>query len=163
MDTKEALQTAIKGEIEGRELYRAAAEKTGDKKAKEVFTMLAQEEQRHLDTLVKVAEEYDEGKDISVPDLPAPAFFEDAESPIFSREFKNKVADFDMSALSIGIKLELESEKFYRDTAENTKMEQIRNLFTRLADWERGHYNNLQKQIGFLNSYYTNKYSFFRF
>lgn len=163
MNLKEALQTAIKGEIEGRELYKAAAEKTGDKKAKKVFAMLAEEEQKHLDTLVKIAKEYDEGKEISSPDLPAPASFEDAESPIFSREFKDKVADFDMSALSIGIKLELESEKFYRDTAKDTGVEKVKSLFNRLADWEKGHYDYLQKQIGFLNSYYTNKYSFFRF
>jgi len=163
MDLKEALQTAIKGELEGRELYKAAAEKTSDKKAEKVFSMLAEEEQKHLDTLVKIAKEYNEGGEISSPDLPSPASFEDAESPIFSREFKDKVADFDMSALSIGIKLELESEKFYRDTARGTRVEEIKNLFNRLAEWEKEHYNYLQKQIGFFNSYYTNKYSFSRF
>lgn len=163
MDLKKALQTAIKGELEGRELYKAAAEKTSDKKAKKVFSMLAEEEQKHLDTLVKMAKEYNEGGDISSPDLPSPASFEDAESPIFSREFKDKVADFDMTALSIGIKLELESEKFYRDTAMGTGVEEMKTLFNRLAEWEKEHYNYLQKQIGFFNSYYTNKYSFSRF
>lgn len=163
MDLKKALQTAIKGELEGRELYKAAAEKTSDKKAKKVFSMLAEEEQKHLDTLVKMAKEYNEGGDISSPDLPSPASFEDAESPIFSREFKDKVADFDMTALSIGIKLELESEKFYRDTARDTGVEKVKTLFNRLAEWEKEHYNYLHKQIGFFNSYYTNKYSFSRF
>jgi len=163
MDLKEALQTAIKGEIEGRELYKAAAEKTSDKKAEKVFSMLAEEEQKHFEVLVKIAKEYNEGGEISSPNLPSPASFEDAESPIFSREFKDKVADFDMTALSIGIKLELESEKFYRDSARDTEVEKVKNLFNRLAEWEKDHYNYLQKQIGFFNSYYTNKYSFARF
>lgn len=163
MDLREALLTAIKGEIEGRDLYKAAAEKTRDKKAKKVFTLLSDEEQSHLNSLVQIAKEYEEGKELSIPDLPSPASFEDAQSPIFTPEFKNKVADFDMSALSIGIKLELESEKFYRDVARQAESDTIRNLFERLADWEHGHYEYLQKQIGFFESYYTEKYSLFRF
>ena len=34
MDLKQAFETAIKGEIEGRELYKAVAEKTDDKRPK---------------------------------------------------------------------------------------------------------------------------------
>jgi len=165
MDLKEAFQTAITGEIEGRELYKAAADKTSDKKARESFQMLADEEQKHLDTLVKLAREYDEGKDVEIPDLPRPTSFQDAESPIFSKEFKQTVADkhFEMATLSIGIKLELESEKFYRQMAKEAGVPKLEGLFNHLADWERGHYNYLNKQIGFFQSYYTNKYSFFRF
>ncbi|MCF8039725.1 MAG: ferritin family protein [Desulfohalobiaceae bacterium] len=163
MDLQQALQTAMKGEVEGRELYRAAAEKTGDSKAREVFGMLADEEQSHLDSLTQIAKDYEEGKDLTIPQLPAPASFEDAESPIFTREFKEKVADFDMTALSIGMKLELESEKAYRQMAAEADQNQLKELFTRLADWEQGHFDYLQKQMGFLESYYTKKYSFFRF
>ncbi len=163
MELKDALQTAITGEVEGRELYRAAAEKTSDKKAKKIFTMLADEEQSHHDSLVQMAKEYAEGKGISTPDLPAPMSFEDAESPIFTREFKDKVADFDMTALSIGMKLELESENFYREAAGDAGDKAVKDLFNRLADWEKGHFENLRKQVGFFKSYYENKYSFFRF
>ena len=163
MDLQQALQTAMKGEIEGRELYNAAAEKTGDDKAKEVFSMLANEEQAHLDSLIQIAEDYEAGKEMSVPELKAPASFEDAESPIFTREFKEKVADFDMSALSIGMKLELESERTYREMAEAAEQSQLKQLFTRLADWEKGHFDYLQQQQGFLERYYKQKYSFFRF
>lgn len=165
MNLKQAFETAIKGEMEGRELYKAAAEKTDDKKAKEVFSMLAEEEQTHLDTLVKLANEYEEGKDVQVPDLPAPRSFEDAESPIFTKEFKDKVGnkDFEMATLSIGIKLELESEKFYKEMGQASGQSKLKEFFNYLADWEHGHYEYLNQQIGFLNSYYTNKYSFFRF
>ena len=165
MDLKQAFETAIKGEMEGRELYKAAAEKTDDKKAKQVFKMLSDEEQSHLDTLVKLANEYQEGKDVSIPDLPKPTSFEDAESPIFTREFKDKVTDkhFEMATLSIGIKLELESEKFYKEMAQSADQPKLTEFFNYLADWEKGHYDYLQQQIGFLDSYYTNKYSFFRF
>ena len=116
-----------------------------------------------IDELAQIAEDYEEGKDVSVPELPAPASFEDAESPIFTREFKEKVTDFDMTALSIGMKLELESEKFYREMADEANQGELKELFTRLADWELGHFNHLQKQVSFFESYYTKKYSRFRF
>ena len=163
MDTQEALQTAIKGEIEGRELYKAAAEKTEDAKAKEVFQMLADEEQGHYDSLMQMAKEYAQGQELTMPQLSAPASFQDAESPIFTREFKEKVSDFDMTALSIGIKLELESEKFYREMAEKSEEKEAKELFSKLADWERGHYDYLKSQVGFFESYYSTKYSLFRF
>ncbi len=163
MDLQKALQDAIKGEIEGRELYKVAAEKTGDTKAKEVFQMLAAEEQGHHDTLLQMAKDYTQGKGLTMPQLQTPASFEDAESPIFTREFKDKVSDFDMTALSIGIKLELESEKFYREMAEKAQEKEAKELFASLADWERGHYDYLQSQVGFFEDYYTKKYSLFRF
>lgn len=162
MDLKKVFQTAIKSEIEGRELYKMAGEKTADKKAKKVFQMLADEEQSHFDKLMEMAKAHEAGEKITVPDLPAPASFEDAESPIFTREFKDKVSDFDMSALSIGIKLEIESEKFYREAAAGASQKEVKNLFNQLADWEKGHYNFLQKQISFFESYYTTKYGFYR-
>jgi rubrerythrin len=163
MDLKEVFQTAIKSEIEGRELYKTAGEKTDDKKAKKVFQMLADEEQSHFDKLMEMAKAHKAGKTITASELPAPASFEDAESPIFTREFKDKVSDFDMSALSIGIKLELESEKFYRESAAGASQKEVKDLFNRLADWEKGHYEFLQKQISFFESYYTTKYSMYRF
>jgi len=165
MDLKETFKTAIKGEIEGRELYKAAAEKTKDKKARDNFTLLANEEQKHLEALIELSREYAEGKDLKIPDLPKPASFQDAESPIFTREFKEKIADkhFEMATLSIGIKLEIESEKFYREAAASEKNPQLKQLFERLAAWEKGHYEYLLKQIKFFDSYYNTAYSMARF
>ncbi len=163
MDLKTVFQTAMKSEIEGRELYKMAAEKTADTKAKKVFQMLADEEQSHYDKLLAMAKAHDAGEAIPAADLPAPTSFEDAESPIFTREFKEKVSDFDMTALSIGIKLEIESEKFYREAAGGANQKEVKDLFNKLADWEKGHYNFLQKQVSFFESYYTTKYSSYRF
>jgi rubrerythrin len=165
MELKEAFKTAIKGEIEGRELYRTAAEKTTDKKAKKNFALLADEEQKHLDALLKLAQEYNEGKELTIPSLPAPTSFQDAESPIFTKEFKETIAnkDFEMSTLSIGIKLEIESEKFYREMAKMATGPDLKKFFEYLADWEKGHYEYLSKQISFFENYYSTKYSMARF
>ncbi len=165
MDLKEAFKTAILGEIEGRELYRVAAEKTADEKARRVFTNLADEEDSHFKTLQAMAESYFKGEKITAPELPRLESFEDAESPIFSQNFKDFIKDkhLEVSTLAIGMKLELESKLFYSEMAKEADDEELKKFFTELSDWEKGHYEALRKQIGYIESYYTTTNSLFRF
>jgi rubrerythrin len=165
MDLREAIETALRGEIEGRELYKAAAERTSDRRAEKVFNMLAREEDSHFGILKDIAAQQMDGAEVTVPCLPPPGTFEDAESPIFTREFRQAVSEkhFEMSALSIGMKLELESVKAYRDMARTTSRPDLQSLFRELAQWEQGHFEQLRKQVGFLESHYTASYSPFRF
>ena len=165
MDLKEAFKTAIRGEIEGRELYKVAAEKTTDAKAKKVFAHLAEEEDSHFKTLQKLAESYFKDGELVIPELKKLETFEDAESPIFSANFKDFVKDkhFEVSTLAIGIKLELEARTFYKEMADSTDNVKLKEFFLYLSDWENDHYNALRKQIGIIDQYYNTKNSLFRF
>jgi rubrerythrin len=165
MDLKEAFKKAILGEIEGRELYAMAAEKVSDTKAKEVFSKLSQEENLHFEYLQKMAEAYFSGQPVEVPKLGKLETFADAESPIFTREFKEFVKDrhFEIATLSIGIKLELEAVAAYREMAKNADNDELKRFFQELAEWENGHYQALRRQIGFLQEFYETKNSLFRF
>ena len=89
MDLKKAFGTAMKGEIEGRELYRMVSEQTDDPQAKDVFKYLAEEENKHFETLEKMYHSTLKGEEINIPDLPRLVEFKDVESPIFSENFKN--------------------------------------------------------------------------
>ncbi len=164
MDLKEAFEVAMQGEVEGRELYRVAAQQTDDKKAKEVFMSLSNDEDMHLHFLKKLYAEYEKGKEIELPELPKIREFDDAESPIFTREFKKfvKEKDFEMTTLSIGMKLELEAAQFYKDMAKQSDSEKLKEFFSYLAKWEEGHFEALKKQKGYFEEYYKSKYSFFR-
>lgn len=165
MDLKEAFKTAIRGEIEGRELYKVASEKTTDAKAKKVFAHLAEEEDSHFKTLQKLAESYFKDGKLEIPELKKLETFEDAESPIFSANFKDFVKDkhFEVSTLAIGIKLELEARAFYKEMADSTDNKKLKEFFLYLSDWENDHYNALRKQIGIIDQYYNTKNSLFRF
>jgi rubrerythrin len=155
----------MQGELEGRELYAIAAEKVTDQKAKQVFEHLAQEEYSHYKLLQKIAEEYSGGKSIDIGKIPKPETFEDAESPIFTREFKDFLKDkhFEMSALRIGMKLELESSKKYKEMAAMTADKPLKDLFLFLSQWEEGHYQMLNKQVGFFQESYETQNSLYRF
>ncbi len=164
MDLKEAFEMAMQGEVEGRELYRVAAQQTDDKKAKEVFMSLSNDEDMHLHFLKKLYDEYTNKKDITLPDLPKIKEFDDAESPIFTREFKKfvKNKDFEMTTLSIGMKLELEAAQFYKSMAMESEDKKLKDFFLYLAKWEEGHFDALKKQKSYFEDYYKSKYSFYR-
>jgi rubrerythrin len=159
MDLKKAVAQAMKGEIEGRELYLMAASRTEDGKAKEVFSYLAEEENRHFEWLRGI---YDSLPGFVVPKMEKLVHFEDASSPIFSREFKNGIGrkHFEMSALSIAVRLELEASRFYRKTADECEDKALKSFFSSLSEWENGHYRALTQEIQFLENEYFQSNNF---
>jgi rubrerythrin len=159
MDLKKAVALAMKGEIEGRELYLMAAAKTEDPKAKGVFSYLADEENRHYEWLKGM---YERRAKFVMPNMEKLVRFEDAESPIFSREFKNGIGKrhFEMSALSIAVRLELESARFYAKTADECEDGDLKAFFSSLADWENGHYRALNQEIKYLEDEYFQENNF---
>jgi rubrerythrin len=159
MDLKKAVALAMKGEIEGRELYRMASLKTEDGKAKEVFAYLAEEENKHYEWLRGM---YESPTGFEMPRMEKLARFEDASSPIFSREFKNGIGGkhFEMSALSIAVRLELEASRFYKKTADECEDKTLKTFFSSLAEWENGHYRALNQEIRFLEDEYFQSNNF---
>jgi len=158
MDLKQAFETAMKGEIEGRELYLIAAERSGDEKAKEVFSYLAQEEDSHFEALKKMYHSYLKGEALHLTELPRLVRFEDALHPIFSADFKQRLKGrhFEMSALSIALKLEQDSFRFYGKMADETENRELKKFFSHLSEWEKDHYDALQREISYLeDDYFT--------
>jgi rubrerythrin len=156
MDLKQGLKDAMKGEIEGRELYLVAAERAEDEKAKEVFSYLAREEDSHFEALKKMYHSYLKSEDLNLPELPRLVRFEDATSPIFSQEFKERMRGkhFEMSALSIALKLEQDAFQFYGKMAEDSDDGELSAFFNRLSAWEKDHYDALYSEIAFLEDDY---------
>ncbi len=156
MDLKKALEKAMKGEIEGRELYTVAAERSEDDQAKEVFTFLAREEDSHLEALMGMYRSLIKEEEIHMPRLKRLVHFEDARSPIFSEDFKKRLKGkhFEMSALSIAMKLEQDSFQYYKKMADETENNALREFFLDLSAWEKDHYNAIHREIAFLEDEY---------
>lgn len=156
MDLKQAIKDAIRGEVEGRELYGAIAEKTDDPGAKQVFRHLAEEEDRHFQFLKALYGEFIEGKVISVEAARRVLSPEQLSAPIFSAEFKSRAKDrhFEMSALSIAMKLEKDSAKCYGEMAEAATDPAMKAFFRDLSAWENAHYEALAREIDSLREEY---------
>ncbi len=144
----EALKRAILAERNGHYFYLMAAQTTKDPKGKEVFTDLAKEELNHMEYLQQnyrsVLEQGTLNSEVTltkIADLSGP-------SPIFSESFKSRIGEshYEMTALSIGIELELNAMNYYRSQAEQIADPEAKKFFSELSDWEQGHYRALLRQ-----------------
>ena len=163
----EVVKNAIRVENDGYQFYRMAEEKTEDPKGKEVFASLAKDETNHMQILKSLYQsikekgeyEFDETKDMK-------HILETiSESPIFSKEFKERVeqVQFEMAALSVGILLEKNSIEFYTKSAQQSEDKDVKMLFNYLADWEGEHLRVLVQQQKFLQQDYWTEARFYPF
>lgn len=158
----DGLQQAVRTETDGYHFYTMAANTVQDPKGKEVFNRLAQDELSHLRFLnVQYKSFSDQGKADEQAKLgPRPEW--GGENPIFSEKIHKRLdqAHFEMSALSIGIQLELASEQFYRQEAGAAADPAVTKFYTELAEWESGHYHALLKQQEALKEEYWSRGGF---
>ena len=150
------LKTAIEAELTGHEFYKNAAKSTSDPVGKETFARMAEEEMSHFNYLRHQYRSVLEKGDYDFSKRLAKKQFRHAESPIFSEEIKNRIKNshFEVSALSIGLKLELEAMKYYRSCAKEAKNEQTRQFYNELAKWEENHYLVFKRQLEMLKEEY---------
>ena len=158
----EALKKAALAEREGQHFYRMAAASTQDEKGREVFTGLAEDEVMHEQWL---RAHYDSVVEHGVPaeglqlsrgiDL-------SGAWPIFSESIKSRIKDahYEMTALAVGIQLELTAVNFYKQCAADSADPKLKDFFTQLVEWELGHYDALLRQQEALKGDYWSESGF---
>jgi len=155
-DILEGLKVAMEAELTGHAFYENAAQSTTDPKGKETFSQMAREELRHFQSLrhqyqaVLEHGAYDPSVKLDKQTL------SHAKNPVFSEALKNRIKDahFEVSALTIGMKLELDAMNYYRSCAEKARQEEAKLFFTQLAQWEEDHYRAFQNQLDMLKEDY---------
>jgi rubrerythrin len=125
-----------------------ASRSTEDEQGKRVLRSLAEEELEHVRFLkAQHAALLATGRPDEGIKLGARAELT-GTSPIFSAGLLARAgeAHLEMSALSIGIQLELGAVQFYGEQAKAAPHPRVRAFFEELAEWERGHYHALLQQ-----------------
>lgn len=138
------LKQAIVLERRGKSFYRSVAEKTGSKAVRDVFEMLAAEEQKHIQTLSEQFKAYRKEKKFIPVDLDE-QHSGSVASEVLTKEIKEKIsaAGFEAAAISAGIAMEERAVKLYSESAQNTSDPDAKALYNWLAGWEREHLNML--------------------
>lgn len=160
----QGLWEAIQAEMDGHNFYMMAANMAQDEEGKKIFTKLAKEEMEHVVFLKKQHESLlKTGKPDPSVSLSKTAFT--STSPIFSDQIKSRLkqAHYEMSALSIGIQLELSAIDFYKSQAKKATEKNIQNFYQALAAWESTHYQMLLRQQDALKEDYWDKGDFVPF
>jgi len=158
---KDGLRRAIQTEADGYQFYTMASQTTKDPKGKQTFKILAAEEMKHLDFLKS---QYKSVNDTGAIDakLRLGDQHDFSKDPIFSDEIRNRIGDaqFEMSALSIGMQLELSSINYYKEQAEQSDNPDVAAFYYELADWEKIHYEALERQQEMLKEDFWSKGGF---
>jgi len=150
------LLSAMRAEHEGFHFYSMAARNTEDEKGKAVFNQLADDEREHLAFLKA---QYTAMQEKGAPDQSVTLGDKvvlKGTSPIFSDALKSRVteAHFEMTALSIGIQLELDALKHYKALSDEADDAFVKWFFLQLSEWESLHYEALLKQQEMLRDDY---------
>lgn len=151
-----AIKAALEAEMTGHQFYIHAAATTEDPQGRATFERMAKEELEHFHLLknqyAAVLEKGTIDPSFAIVDVPDP----ETTSPIFSSEFRDRVGQqhFEMSALSIGMQLELNAIRHYQQSADDCVDRDVKNFFLGLVRWEQGHYDGFAHELEQLREEY---------
>jgi len=137
--TLNAIKGAILLEKRGQVLYRSVAEKSASATVREVFNKMAEEEEKHEQTLaMHYSSLVRSGKLAAIGKLGQGA---DHTGEIVTDKLRKeiKAAGYEAAAISAAIALEKEAERFYLEKRDSAGSTVEKELFDWLATWEHGH------------------------
>jgi len=152
----EALKSAMEAEMTGHHFYKNAAATTSDPQGRETFARLAREELHHFNYLKKQYQSILQTGEFDFSEPLAGKGEDAAAKTIFSPQLKARIqqSHFEISALSVGMQLEMNAVRFYQQCADDSRDPQVKELFQQLADWERGHHDDFVRELDALKEDY---------
>ncbi|MBU1221014.1 ferritin family protein [Myxococcota bacterium] len=148
------LQKAIQIERDGYYFYMMAAKSTSDPEGHRAFESLANEEKEH-ERILKL--QFDSLKNTGNMDSSLTAAPSDNSiGSFFSEEFAKRASEahYEMSALSIGVQLELQTIEHYRKLSEASEDPVVKVFFGNMVEWEKSHYEYLNGELEVLKNIY---------
>jgi len=137
------LQDAIRMEVEGKEFYQQASQKSSNRLAKELFQMLAIEEDEHSKKFDEIFQALKKGQDW--PDVKPPSAKGKQLKSIFAEVTKElgseiKVAESELEAIKTAMDMEIRSYNLYHSRSKETTLPVEKHFYETLAGEERGHH-----------------------
>lgn len=134
---EDVLKGALLLEKRGKALYERTAQTTAKPAVRELFRTLAAEEERHIQMLEGFFREYRDAGEAGELELTPGA----VAGSVLNEKVKQEVeeASYETAAIYAAMGLEEKAISYYADQAEKATDARARDLFERLADWERTH------------------------
>ncbi len=149
MTIEQAIKTGLEFEEQVRHVYSEAAKKFRDPVARKVFTVLADEEDRHVQYLESRLDEWERTGKVTAAALetviPSQAAIEGAMGRL-TRRMGEQDFGVELEMLKKALALEIEATKFFTDMVAQLKDEE-RKLFSRFVEIEAGHEAIVQAEI----------------
>ncbi len=138
---EDILKEAILLEKRGKAFYQNVAEKCDNAATKEVFEMMAREEEGHIEYLRKQFIHYTKEHSFLKPDAPEENPEETVILQVLTDKIKKEInaASFEAAAVSAAIDFEMNAVKLYKSRAKEATDPNEKELYRILAAWEGEH------------------------
>jgi rubrerythrin len=159
--TLDIIKMAILLEHRGKALYESVAQKTEVAAVKELFDMLVEEEEKHIDILNKQFSLVSKGKDFDTGEL------EKVEGTTAKTVLSVKIvkgisgAGYEAAVIAAALEFEKNAVKYYGDQEAAASSSEEKKLFNWLVKWETEHMtmlakidDDLKEQIWYDNSFW---------
>jgi rubrerythrin len=149
MTIEEAIKTAIKFETNVRDVYASAVENSKDETGRNVFGILAKEEQGHIDYLNHRLAELEKDGVITLTDigtiLPAKDAI-DKQVGELKKTLEPQKKDYELKLLQKAVDVELQTSEFYKKMADDMSGD-AQKMFAQFFEIEDGHLAIVQAEL----------------
>jgi rubrerythrin len=145
--TAQAMKTAIEMEKSGHRFFTEASNKVKHEVGRKLFSRLAAEEIDHLRTFEKIFNEVSGGADWkeamkAVQPVKRVPYFDEAR-----KEFKAENMSVELDYLKKALDIERDAIQFFEEAIREAESPEAGEIFKRILDEERGHYDLIQSEI----------------
>ena len=155
-DELQALQLAIKIELDIRKFYLDNAEKMKNELAKKTFIFLADQELKHVDAIHAFNRSIHDGTEPMIDSGPEDeainAVKEFFSTSVQSMAEKTIAGEDDIKVYEIGLQMEQHGHDFYKKAAEDAKHPNVKKLFEFLMKEENAHFALISNAIRYLTT-----------
>lgn len=152
MTIEEAIKTALEYENRVRDVYRDAAGKTADETGGKMLSILADDEQRHVDYLKAKLAEWEKTGKVTVDELetaiPSKKSILEGVSKL-ERRMSDKDFGVERELLKKAVDVEAETSEFYAKVVGELDADD-RKLFQRFLEIEEGHLAIVQAELDYV-------------
>ncbi len=146
------LKMAILMERRGKEFYSTVANQTKDENVKNIFSLMAKEEQLHIEQLSQHYKTYQNLGKFEALTLDQTEGEDAIATMILNPTIRKSIsaASFEASAIGAAIDMENKAIEVYSQRAKESTDENEKALYLWLTDFERGHHkllNDLNKEL----------------
>jgi rubrerythrin len=144
----DAIKGAVQLEIDGKAFFDHAAEQTAHQLGKKMFQKLARDEVQHLKTFgelfTTVIGNEEWKKFVSEKEKSKSPLIEELKARMVKKEQEERAGETE--AIRIGMELERKAIDFFTNAAQKSGAPKAKDIFLKIADEERLHYDLLQAQ-----------------
>jgi rubrerythrin len=161
--TTEILKMAILMEHRGKAFYNKVAEQTENEEVKNIFKLMADEEQTHIEFLSEQFAYYQKNQKLNPDKLGLSQTDDSIAKTILSSDLKKKLSAVGYEAAAIAAAMDMEKKAIavYSERAESATDQSEKELYKWLANWENDHLNilaqldkELMEQVWYDNSFW---------